>query len=698
VSLVSLVSLIPVTVNKVPGGIKSITRKLSPAQLEELKKRTKTEKISKLEFPTFSRFSSSKGCNYTPDTKKVDYEAEYKAYISMLKDSHSKTVKTVKAQEVKTEKVKEVKVMYTSPSDKVSTVVYGPITLEEHLSIVNKNKIVVQKSKVVSSWTESLFAEEENAITDLEDKESIEQLKNKEREEKAYEELKVVIASNENGFADDIEKQEKAKIEAEKVRIEDEKAKIEDEKTWTVVGKKSRVSPVNKSVVKSVGNKSVVKSVGNKSVVKSVGNKSVVNYLQTGFSPTSYMDSIAGTRQEVLNQFARPESVKKINSMCNVKTEMCSFFSINPSKCRNHRLGKNCKYAHSEEELYFGCCVYGVNCEKIRIVNGEYVNKLRLCNKLGAGCARTVAEPCNRSHPEETAENIYKRLGEQIPAIPKKVFFVAKPTEIKINPTTFIQDGFFPISKIGVSITSDCPTYASVLGSKVEDLEKAIKMHAEKLEKDQMSAKLKRCLELLNAELIVPELVSVSVPEVEEVEAVSVPVEVPVPAVEVVSERVKQSRRKRWDVGPIEVVPIEVKPIDAVPIEVKPIDAVPIEVKPEQVKLVQKVELVKSMPQVLSRELKSIAVDIRINNYKPSPQILNKLDSELEKQRVSEFERYVSFFEQILKARDRIEYTITPDGTILLKVFHMDKLAISEAMLYVKNSLTNGIKCELVVV
>ncbi len=92
--------------------------------------------------------------------------------------------------------------------------------------------------------------------------------------------------------------------------------------------------------------------------------------------------------------------------VCRLKTEMCK--SYGKYVCP---LGNNCNFAHNFDELNILACPYGSKCYDIYCSSGEYFNRNNYKNRV-----------CNKKHPEETKENIYKRIGYcKIPAVSKNV-------------------------------------------------------------------------------------------------------------------------------------------------------------------------------------------------------------------------------------------------------------------------------------
>ena len=77
------------------------------------------------------------------------------------------------------------------------------------------------------------------------------------------------------------------------------------------------------------------------------------------------------------------------------KTIMCKSYGK-----YNCHMGTNCRFAHSLNELKIEKCAYGCRCFDVEFVSGSYVNRKNLKNRV-----------CNRIHPDETIENIHKRIG-----------------------------------------------------------------------------------------------------------------------------------------------------------------------------------------------------------------------------------------------------------------------------------------------
>jgi len=77
-----------------------------------------------------------------------------------------------------------------------------------------------------------------------------------------------------------------------------------------------------------------------------------------------------------------------------LKTELCR--SVGKYVCS---LGNNCKFAHNTKELTVLKCSYGNRCFDIECIDGTYVNKKNMKNRI-----------CQRQHPEETLDNLHKRL------------------------------------------------------------------------------------------------------------------------------------------------------------------------------------------------------------------------------------------------------------------------------------------------
>ena len=85
----------------------------------------------------------------------------------------------------------------------------------------------------------------------------------------------------------------------------------------------------------------------------------------------------------------------------NFKTEYCAFFDS--GKCKK---GENCKFSHNKDEVYFGMCSFGDRC--------KHVN-------------------CDRSHPGETAVDVYNRMGKKIPQKhSKKIFMFEMVNDIEV--------------------------------------------------------------------------------------------------------------------------------------------------------------------------------------------------------------------------------------------------------------------------
>jgi len=79
----------------------------------------------------------------------------------------------------------------------------------------------------------------------------------------------------------------------------------------------------------------------------------------------------------------------------NTKTIMCKSYG----KYTCH-MGTNCRFAHSLKELKVEKCAYGYRCFDVEYISDSYVNRKNLKNRV-----------CNRIHPEETIENVHKRIG-----------------------------------------------------------------------------------------------------------------------------------------------------------------------------------------------------------------------------------------------------------------------------------------------
>lgn len=92
---------------------------------------------------------------------------------------------------------------------------------------------------------------------------------------------------------------------------------------------------------------------------------------------------------KVINKVVVPEVTDKS------KTVLCNSV-LNNYNCK---LGNNCKFAHNAKELKVIPCAYGDNCFDVEICSGVYINK------------NNTKRVCNRKHPSETTNNLYKRLG-----------------------------------------------------------------------------------------------------------------------------------------------------------------------------------------------------------------------------------------------------------------------------------------------
>ena len=78
-----------------------------------------------------------------------------------------------------------------------------------------------------------------------------------------------------------------------------------------------------------------------------------------------------------------------------LKTIMCK--SYGKYTCP---IGVLCKFAHSLKELNIKKCAYGCSCFDVEFVAGSYINKNNVKNRI-----------CQRQHPEETIQNVHKRIG-----------------------------------------------------------------------------------------------------------------------------------------------------------------------------------------------------------------------------------------------------------------------------------------------
>ena len=79
----------------------------------------------------------------------------------------------------------------------------------------------------------------------------------------------------------------------------------------------------------------------------------------------------------------------------NTKTIMCK--SYGKYTCS---MGSNCRFAHSFKELKVEKCAFGCRCFDVEFISGSYINRKNLKNRV-----------CNRIHPDETNENLHKRIG-----------------------------------------------------------------------------------------------------------------------------------------------------------------------------------------------------------------------------------------------------------------------------------------------
>jgi hypothetical protein len=83
---------------------------------------------------------------------------------------------------------------------------------------------------------------------------------------------------------------------------------------------------------------------------------------------------------------------KEINKLLS-KTKLCD--SIKTGKTCRH--GKNCRFAHSVEELVISPCVFGADCKFVVYNQGVYSNNRD--------------KNCTHQHPEEKLEDYYVRTG-----------------------------------------------------------------------------------------------------------------------------------------------------------------------------------------------------------------------------------------------------------------------------------------------
>ena len=96
------------------------------------------------------------------------------------------------------------------------------------------------------------------------------------------------------------------------------------------------------------------------------------------------------------SQFSvEPKVELKVEVKENTKTIMCKSYGkyICP-------MGTNCRFAHSLKELKIEKCVYGCRCFDVEFISGSYTNRKNSKNRV-----------CNRIHPDETIENVHKRIG-----------------------------------------------------------------------------------------------------------------------------------------------------------------------------------------------------------------------------------------------------------------------------------------------
>ncbi len=102
--------------------------------------------------------------------------------------------------------------------------------------------------------------------------------------------------------------------------------------------------------------------------------------------------------------------------------------SCNNMKLYNNCNRKNCKYAHSPDQLIITKCKYGDDCKKIRIRK----------NRIGLWKVLNFESQCNFIHPSESNVNFFLRIGwnlnkDYIQAEIKRLSIVEKVSEEKVS-------------------------------------------------------------------------------------------------------------------------------------------------------------------------------------------------------------------------------------------------------------------------